>query len=194
MVRVVEGQAAVEPVAGRVHESQKLLLVQQRALVVRRVHRRLFQVAGVMSRRELILARGASTVLYHLHAFRHYLTLVLAGRASQRHMFPSDDRGLAGVAVGHDLSGRARHRPRNTVAEAPADAHVVVHLYGVASRIRYHLLYWRRFAPRMLVRIQHYVVHLMFALRCHHNSQIEAAKRYADRGHMAPHCRFSQSC
>lgn len=75
-------------------------------------------------------------------------------------MLPSYDGWLAGVAVGHDLAGRAGHRPRDAVAEAAAHAHVVVHLDGVASRIRDHLLDGRRLAPRMLVRVQHYVVYL----------------------------------
>jgi hypothetical protein len=76
-------------------------------------------------------------------------------------MVPGDGGGLAGVTVGLDeLTRSAGSSARNAVAEAGPHTHVVVYLNGAAAWEGYNLLDGGGVAPRVLVGVQHNVVHL----------------------------------
>lgn len=111
--------------------------------------------------------------------------------AFESHLFPLHRRRLTRVAVRFDgVSRRRRQSPRNRVREASSHAHVVVYLnrlavsapasrspvtaasvattflHAIPRHASHDLLYGRRLAPRMLVRVENYVVHLMFPMSC----------------------------
>jgi hypothetical protein len=77
------------------------------------------------------------------------------------YMVPSDSWRLARVTVGLDeLTRGAGSSARDTVAEASPHTHVVVYLNRAATREGHHLLDRGGVAPRVLVGVQHDVVHL----------------------------------